>query len=101
MNLQRQKFVVSVESVHMMGFMSELIQKRQNSVNMKVDDMKNTLIQNHSLLASRLFAMASAIRRKENKTDEDKKAIVDFEEQASEYRRKARLFGDMFLMVKR
>lgn len=55
--------------------------------------------QNHTLLAKRLKGMVHSLNSKPKLSDEEKKYIADLEEQISEHKRKARLFGPKFIMI--
>lgn len=60
-----------------------------------------TLKQNHSELASRLWAMAQVIRdnNRAKPNPEQLNAAEDLENRSMEHSRQARLFGESFLMV--
>lgn len=65
---------------------------------MKIRQRK-TIIQDHAILANRLYKMASAIRNKREVTDDTKRQIDDLEEQASIHKKMADLFKPDFTMI--
>lgn len=58
-----------------------------------------TIFQSHWTLYDRCLRMANTLRGLDKPTDEQKSALRDLDLQADEHLRKARLFGDRFLMV--
>jgi len=64
------------------------------------------MIQDHGILASRMFSMvraikAKAVRQRREKTDDEKLAILRLEAQAMSHLRANSLFGSKFLMYVR
>jgi len=62
---------------------------------------KKTSLQDHYELAERKYNMARVIRRSNKPSDEALAAAKDLEDQATEHKHQAMLFGASFLMVLR